>query len=190
RGNGCPMCRSINLSRLYSHTTEYFIERAKQIHGNKFDYSLVDYKNNNTKIKIICDNGHIFEQLPSNHLNKFGCFKCDGKNKNTEDFIKSALKKHGNKYDYRLVKYQNNRTKVKIICPIHNVFEQRPTSHLSGQGCPKCGRVRFVENTSSLSLSWSATNWEKSAKMSKYFDSFKVYIIRCWNNEEEFYKIG
>ena len=43
-------------------------------------------------------------------------------------------------YDYSLVRYVNNHTKVKIICPIHGVFEQTPDSHLQGAGCPRCGR--------------------------------------------------
>ena len=52
--------------------------------------------------------------------------------------IEKFNKIHGNKYDYSLVEYVNNTTKVKIICPIHGIFEQTPKSHLDGNNCYKC----------------------------------------------------
>ena len=63
--------------------------------------------------------------------------------KNTEEFIKEAREKHGDKYDYSKVDYVNNSTKICIICPQHGEFWQRPNSHLSGHGCPKCNRNQF-----------------------------------------------
>ena len=58
-----------------------------------------------------------------------------------EEFIKKAIEKYNNKYDYSKVKYINNRTKVCIICPIHGEFMQTPCDHLCGvAGCPECGR--------------------------------------------------
>lgn len=117
-----------------------FIEKAKQIHGNKYDYSLVDYKNNSTKVKIICPVHGIFEQEPRVHINnKSGCPECGGtKKSNTEDFIKKARKVHGDKYDYSKVKYKNARTHVTIICPKHGEFSITPDNHLRGKGCAKC----------------------------------------------------
>ena len=56
-----------------------------------------------------------------------------------DDFETSARRIHGEKYSYEMVEYVNIRTKVKIICPIHGVFEQVPNRHMSGRGCPKCG---------------------------------------------------
>jgi hypothetical protein len=58
----------------------------------------------------------------------------------TEEFIHKAKAVHGDKYDYSKVKYINNRIKVLIICPIHGDFEQKPSNHLQGQGCPTCGK--------------------------------------------------
>lgn len=63
-----------------------------------------------------------------------------------EEFIEKANKIHNNKYNYNLTNYINNRTKVKIICPMHGVFEQTPYSHLAGKGCPKCGIKKRSEN--------------------------------------------
>ena len=59
-------------------TLEQFIEKAKQIHGDKYDYSLVEYDNCKKKIKILCKKcGNIFEQTPDKHINaKEGCKYC------------------------------------------------------------------------------------------------------------------
>jgi len=124
-------------------TTEEFITRAKQVHGDKYDYSLVKYVNANTKIKIICKIHGIFEQRPLNHLyNSHGCPKCGGNKRLTKDeFEIKANEVHGNKYNYEYVEYINGQTKVKIECPTHGIFEQTPGSHLGGCGCPKCQKV-------------------------------------------------
>lgn len=121
-------------------TTDEFIKRSKNIHGNKYDYSLVKYINMRTKIKIICPNHGVFEQTPNRHLFGNACPKCylESKNSNNDKFIKKANKTHNNKYDYSLVKYINNKTKVKIICPKHGIFEQTPSAHLQKRGCKKC----------------------------------------------------
>jgi 5-methylcytosine-specific restriction endonuclease McrA len=125
-------------------TTKQFIKRSKVIHGDKYDYSLVEYKNARTKVKIICNKHGVFEQTPHSHLRGNGCKKChynkSSKNakSNIKSFIENSIKIHNDKYDYSLVKYKNSKTKVKIICPIHGVFEQIPNAHLNGQGCKKC----------------------------------------------------
>ena len=125
-------------------TTEQFIKRAKLVHGNKYDYTLVEYKNTDTKVKIICPVHGIFEQRPNDHLKGKGCSKCSKKSsakkrqKTTEQFIEEAKKIHGDNYDYSLVNYQGNKIKVKIICPIHGIFEQSPNDHLGGKGCKFC----------------------------------------------------
>ena len=121
-------------------TTEEIIIRFKSIHGNRYDYSLVEYVNALTKIKIICPKHGIFEQRPGNHLSNQNCPKCAiNATLTTKEFIKRAKEKHKNLYDYSVVKYINSYTKIKIICSIHGVFEQTPQNHIFGQGCPRCG---------------------------------------------------
>jgi len=134
QGQGCPICGGSK----QSSTTEFII-KANKIHKNRYDYSLVEYVNNKTKINIICKIHYIFPQTPSKHLIGHGCPKC-AKNEllNLEEFIKRANKKHNNKYDYSNAKYVNNNTKLKIICPIHGEFTKIPMKHLAGQGCAKC----------------------------------------------------
>ena len=141
--------------RYNSKTTKQFIEESKIIHGDKFDYSLVNYFDNQTKIDIICSIHGIFKQTPNNHLRGQGCFKCSHKKineintSNITDFIEISNKKHHNKYDYSLVYYKHGNIKIKIICPIHGTFEQTPNAHKKGQGCPKCGiiknRLQYLE---------------------------------------------
>ncbi len=124
-------------------TTEEFIKRAKVIHRDRYIYSLVDYKNSKTKIKIICKEHGVFEQKPNDHIQGKGCIMCAGiKKKSLNEFIKEAKKIHKNKFDYSLSDYKNNQTKIKIICPKHNEFEQIPSDHLKGLGCAKCGCVK------------------------------------------------
>jgi hypothetical protein len=121
-------------------TTPEFIERAKSVHGNKYDYSKVDYKGATNKVEIICPIHGEFLQTAYEHAKGSGCPNCAGNiKKTTPEFIKNAIKIHGDKFDYSKVKYKNANTPIKIICPIHGEFSQEPTNHLSGKGCPKCG---------------------------------------------------
>lgn len=103
------------------------------------NYSLVDFKNVRTKIKIICPKHGIFEQFPDTHMNGQGCYKC-GVNKIDRDyFISKCSKIHNNKYDYSLIgEIKNDKEKVNIICPIHGIFKQRVSQHLIGQKCRRC----------------------------------------------------
>ena len=120
-------------------TTEEFIEKARKIHGDKYDYSKVDYKNNKTKITIICSKHGEFQQTPSDHLFGAGCPKCP-KNRglSAEEFLKKAREVHGDKYDYSKVEYNCKSTVVCIICPKHGEFFKTPKRFLSGPGCDKC----------------------------------------------------
>jgi hypothetical protein len=137
KGCGCPICAGVG-----RNTTTKFIEEAKKIHGDKYDYTLVNYENVKTKIKIICRKHGIFSILSNNFLNGQGCARCAGQNKTTEDFIEEAEKIHGNKYDYSLVNYEKSKNKVAIKCQKHGVFKQRANNHLNGIGCPICNESR------------------------------------------------
>jgi hypothetical protein len=119
---------------------ETFINKGNYIHNNKYDYSLVNYINNKTKVKIICPIHGKFEQTPDKHINrKQGCPKCSKTFKiSTEDYIIEVNKTHNNKYDYSLINFNNLNDIIKIICPIHGEFEQKASSHKYGSGCPKC----------------------------------------------------
>lgn len=120
--------------------SSYFTNKAIEVHGNKYDYSKVEYINNKTKVCIICPIHGEFWQTPDCHLANKGCVECSGNKKsNSSEFIDKSIRLHGDKYDYSKVNYVSSKTKVCIICPIHGEFWQKPNGHLSGDGCKKCG---------------------------------------------------
>ena len=182
KGYGCPKCAGDKQRILNQSNTEEFLTKANLIHGDKYDYSLVDYVKSSIKVKIICPIHGVFEQTPNNHLKGKGCQKCGVdktrilKQSNREEFVTKADKIHGDKYDYSLVEYKHCMKKIKIICPEHGVFEQSPNNHLSGRGCPICKR----EKLKLLNVQ----------KWCENYDAGKLYLLRCYNDIEEFLKIG
>jgi len=147
-GQGCQKCALENSSKKQRSNNKEFIKKSLNIHNNKYNYSLVNYKNSKTKVKIICPEHGIFEQTPTKHLKGCGCPNCANNVKlSNSEFIKRSNKIHNGKYDYSLVQYENNRTKVKIICPEHGTFKQIPTNHLRGKGCNKCKINSIGEET-------------------------------------------
>ena len=139
RGRGCSLC-----SRNKKLTTETFIEKSREVYGDKYDYSKVEYVNNHTKVCIICPEHGEFWQKPQSHMDGHGCVKYYAKNcadrfsSTTEEFIEKAREVHDDRYDYSKVNYTNSYTKVCIICPKHGEFWQEPKWHLKGGGCPIC----------------------------------------------------
>lgn len=123
--------------------TNIFIEKAKKIHGDKYDYFKVDYINNREKVCIICSKHGEFWQSPKSHLTGCGCPKC-GRETSAEktngraSFLEKAEKVHGKKYDYTKVEYKNAYSLVCIGCPEHGEFWQIPHDHIRGHGCPQC----------------------------------------------------
>ena len=170
-------------------TTKSFIEKAQIVHGDKYDYHKVEYVNAKTKVVIICLEHGEFEQLPNNHL-KYHCNKCGqatGALKEaltTDEFVEKARAVHGDKYNYTQVKYSKSKRKVTIVCTEHGEFKQTPSCHLQGKGCSKCRDAKLSTNP------WSYSEWEKRGNLSSNFDSFKVYVIKCWDDNETFYKVG
>jgi hypothetical protein len=143
-------------------------------------FLLSNYINNRVKIKVKTKYG-ICSIIPNGLLNnKIPCISCAIDK--TKYFISLAKEKYGNKYDYSLVKYVNSHQYVDIVCLRHGKFKQKPYLHLLGRGCMKC----HIETT----IGWDWKTWRNKGIKSKNFDSFKVYIIKCWNDNEEFYKIG
>ena len=124
-------------------TQDEFISRAIRTHGDKYDYSLVRYKNYETPVKLICNTHGIFLQKPHAHLDGRGCKMCGGSNLLTiKDFLARAKKVHGNKYNYSRVVYTNSESKIEIICKKHGIFFQRAGSHLRGEGCSACSGTK------------------------------------------------
>ena len=131
KGQGCPNCSILS--------QEQVIEQFQEVHGDKYNYHLMEYKNSHTKVKIICKQHGTFEQTPHNHKQGNGCPKCTKLPQ--EEIIKQFKETHGDKYDYNLMKYTGALNKVKIICKQHGTFEQTSHNHKKGQGCPNCANI-------------------------------------------------
>lgn len=123
--------------------TEIFIQRAREVHGDTYDYSKSVYVGKDKPLVIICSVHVEFEQTPNNHWKGKGCWKCAGvKPLTQEEFIEKSREVHGFKYDYSKSVYVRNNVKVTITCPLHGDFEQVPMSHMKGAGCPLCGDIK------------------------------------------------
>lgn len=140
---GCNKCNNAGIIKSKNYG-EKLIQKFNEKHNFKYDYSSVDFKGTDKKITIICKIHGTFNQYPRHHLNGCGCPKCGNVYKlTTDDFLSNAKKIHGDKYDYSLVKYINNRTKIKIICPDHGIFNPTPNDHISkSSGCPVCNESK------------------------------------------------
>jgi len=120
-------------------TKEEFTNSSKRIHGDKYNYSLVEYVNNRINVEIICPIHGIFKQSPDSHLRGRACKKCSDNKllSNVEELVIKFNNIHNNKYDYSLIDYNNMKKKIKIKCKKHGIFEQTPINHLKS-GCPIC----------------------------------------------------
>ena len=183
-------------------TTSQFIEDAIKVHGDRYDYSKVEYLGNNKDVIVICPMHGESKQRPANHLNNGGCFLC-GVEKSTKsklrsenEFIKKCKKIYGEDYDYSLVDYKTCKDKVKIICKTHGVFKVTGDVFLNNKsGCAKCttdrkrtkNRSNFLDRATEIhgiKYDYSLVDYIKLTKLAK------LYLIRIFNEEEEFYKIG
>ncbi|ENV76194.1 DUF723 domain-containing protein [Acinetobacter ursingii] len=135
KGQGCAKCMYDNKR----HLAQKVISKFKEKHGNRYDYSLVEYVNTDSKVKIICPDHGEFEQAPEKHIIGNGCPKCIGRHKTPQEVLSDFGNAHGDKYDYSKVIFSLLGKKVEIVCPEHGSFFQAPQKHIAGQACPKCG---------------------------------------------------
>lgn len=116
-------------------------DRFNKIHNYTYNYDKAVYKNNTTKIKILC-NKHkkYFLQTPTSHLSGAGCPQCTKEKSSVsfEEFYMRAKETHKSKYRYKKTKFKNMNTKTEIVCKKHGIFLQEPSAHVLGAGCPKC----------------------------------------------------
>lgn len=168
-------------------TNEEFIKECSIIHNNYYNYDKIEYTKMHCFITIICPIHGEFKQEANHHIRGRGCVRCSAiinnnrTRSNTDDFIKKSIKLFKDKFDYSKTKYGKNAfEKIVIICKKHGKFDIRPNTHLSKKskgGCPICAKE---------SIGWTKTAWRKAC-INKIP---KLYIIKCYNNNETFYKIG
>lgn len=149
-GNGCPSCAVASRKMAKQIGNDEFINRSILIHGDRYDYSKVEYVTMLDKVTIVCRLHGDFRQAPHNHELGKGCPKCGAEEnsrnrikKSSDEFIDRATSIHGNKYDYKKSKYKGNLTPLIITCKIHGDFKQKPSDHLAGCGCSACASYGF-----------------------------------------------
>ena len=201
RKYGCHKCGWIDEGKNLRKKTETFIEEAKKKHGNKFDYSKVNYVKNNEKVCIIShekDSYGIeigeFWQTPSNHLT----FGYGEKNivVDTKRFIQRSKKIHGDLYDYSKTEFKSSRENVIITCPIHGDFSQLPHTHLNGYGCPRCkcksrleSKIREIIGSKKIIFEEQKRfEWMNKKSLDFYFPEYNM-AIEC-QGKQHLYETG
>ena len=147
-GKGCYKCgKESYAAKRAQKAKDGFIEKARAVHGERYDYDRVVYVRSKSKATITCKKHGEFEQAPDDHLSGRGCAKCGLEasaaklSQEAKDrFIEKARAAHGDKYDYSETVYVRDKDKVTITCKKHGDFEQTPNNHLRGVGCPSCPR--------------------------------------------------
>lgn len=182
REQGCSKCKIIK--RDNAKNLKKFIEKAKKIHHNKYNYdNLTEY--NCKKVKIYCNRcGMYFNQRPSSHIEGSGHIMCSLR-KTQEKFIKESINIHGDKYKYDKTKYIKNNIKVDIYCNKHKYyFKQHPEHHLRGSGCPKCniskGEDKIYQYFNKNKINHKIQKYHSFLSQRIYFDfyipDYELYI--------------
>ena len=145
---GCPQCGREQTTLKNVMGTEEFIEKARKVHGNKYDYSKVNCKGWFSYVTIICPEHGEFIQRVENHLKGAGCSKCANviPQISREEYIERCKLIYGDKYDLSNIEYKNNHTAITFTCKKHGDFSMRPKKFIEGGGCPYCQKEKdFID---------------------------------------------
>jgi len=170
-GFTCPTCKKETAAKV----------KFSEIHGTKYNYDKVIYKNSKTNITITCEEHGDFYQTPSRHQEGQGCSKCYQESRRTpkEGVIKQFKEVHSDTYDYSKVEYEGTDKHVIIICSTHGEFKQRPHDHLANKGCPDCQEFTQL-NTEEIIEQFKDTHGELyDYSKVEYISAHKKIKIRC-----------
>ena len=163
-GKGCTACAGI-----LPLNNDTFIEKAKKIHGDKYDYSKVNYINRYTKVIIICPKHGEFQMEPGNHLSGERCPYCAKKYKMPQyEFIEKVKEIYADKYDYSKTIYNGASKDIVCNCPVHGEFTKRAGEFLRGKGCPMCGSEKH--QSEDRLFEFLKTNFNTLIERHKKFD--------------------
>lgn len=185
-GCGCPRCAREKTGRANSDTQESFIAKANKLHGGKYTYDNVVYKNSIDHISITCQIHGDFRQSSANHLAGNGCPKCahiataSKKVINFDEVVARALVRHGARYSYSRASFISAKHKMTITCKVHGAFKMNVSKHLSGGNCQKCAREGSGHSLTNFKIACSRNNNSNGI----------LYVIECHSKNEFFYKIG
>lgn len=135
-----------------ARSAEEFLTRSRELHGDKYDYRLVESYRSRSQVPIICPHHGRFEQVVSQHLKGHGCRSCAAaksaadQTQTLDQFLSKCRKVHGDRYDYSLVSDYGYGSKATIICATHGPFQQLVHNHLAGRGCVQCPRAKRTKS--------------------------------------------
>lgn len=184
---GCPKCDQ-------EHRKQEFIQKAKKIHGDKYDYSKIEYKTNKIPVEIVCPIHGSFFQAPGDHLKGYGCSKCSGKYKpTTEEWISKVKNLYNGKYNFSKVEYIDNKTPVTVICPIHGEFYPIPNNFIKEiSGCPKCNNeakhARYAKTTEQFIVDAKKVHGDKYDYSKVNYDTKNVKVCIICPKHGEFWQ--
>jgi hypothetical protein len=202
RGRGCPRYKFEKVALLKRGSKEEFVQRSKEIHGDKYDYSKVEYVNARTDVCLTCKIHSDFLVTPDNHIGKeSGCPRCAGiaigkanserllgtthnyfapsLQKRTAAFLEKSRMVHGDTFDYSKTVYRSNKHVIVVGCRKHGDFQTLPGRHARGAGCPICaieGRRTQQEDFISRSIIIHGEKYDYS-KVDYHTGTEKVVIV-------------
>ena len=182
-GSICPLCakEKMYVNRPYKHTSKSFIEKAKQVHGVKYDYSKTEYIDSHTKVCIICPEHGEFWQIPSNHLKGCGCSKCSNNfNFTNENFLQYLkTKEYSDNICFNKIHYVNNATPVTFTCKLHGDFVRLPSSIKNKIECPECQKLRLHD----LNINDNEEVIKKCKRIHNNFYNYDKTFYTGYNNK-------
>ena len=182
QGAGCPKCGRIETAKKLKLSNSDFLRKCIEVHGDKYGYEHVNYKNYHSIVKINCTKHGVFSQIAHLHLSGSGCPECanitraDANRLTTKEFIQKAKEIHGFTYDYELTDYHGSHKPILIRCTQHGEFLQIASTHLDGSGCPSCGKLLI-----GYTLSLSREEFIKRAQL-RHGQSYSYKDVNYVNN--------
>lgn len=167
--------RSLELCRRVV-TTESFIAEAKEIYGDRYDYSKVVYKNRDHRVVLTCPVHGDFQIYAREHLDGKGCPKCE----KGEKFIAKLKEKFGDKFGLEQFVYNSSTSPITLICPEHGSFSRTPTQILnSSWGCPECAKKVNEDAHQAALAKKNAAKLEKQ----RAIDEMNAQKLQEWKDE-------
>lgn len=144
RGQGCKKCGQARSNKHNTKTYDQFLADALSKHGNTYSYNPSSYAGNTSLVTITCNIHGDFKQVANKHIKGQCCPSCNNERRSLnmrgdyDKFVTDANSIHNNRYDYNKVTFVNDKTPVTIVCDKHGEFNQTPSAHKKGSGCPEC----------------------------------------------------
>jgi hypothetical protein len=163
-------------------TKEEFIERARKVHGDKYDYSKIEYVNTSTKVCIICPEHGEFWQIPTSHMLGYGCDLCSKNSINKEQFLNKINivdERLGRKYKYDITGYKNMSLKIPVTCQEHGIFYMNASDLLRGRGCQFCASNQKKEKNDFIEKSNEIYNNKYDYSKVNYINAHTKVCIIC-----------